>query len=302
MTDRFALTQAPHGPSDSDSIPAPTGREPPLVGLPGSQASAYFDLTAAYWRDIYAQPSVQGLVYRERFERVLGWCDRLLAHRPGQILEIGPGAGRLTVELARRDHHVHSIDSSQEMLELTARHAAEFGLEERVTVAVGDVHRLAFPDQSFDLVVAVGVLPWLEDPALGLHEMARVLVPGGYAILTADNRARMNVLVEPRLSPVLAPAKAARRALRRRRGFRPESAVSRMHSRRALHRMLRATPLLLVSETTLGFGPFTFLDHKLLPDPLGMWVHRRLQALADRDVRPVRSMGWHHLIVARRRA
>ena len=261
----------------------------------------YFDRRAGYWRDIYAQRSVQGLVYRERFERVLGWCDRLMARGPGRILEIGPGAGRLTVELARRDHHVHSIDSSDGMLELTAQHAAEHGLQERVTVEVGDVHHLAYADQSFDLVVAVGVLPWLEDPALGVREMARVLVPGGYVVMTADNQTRMDILVEPRLSPLLLPVKLARRALRRRRGHRPESAVSRMQSRRALHRMVRGTPLLLVSESTLGFGPFTFLDRQLLPERVGMWLHRRLQSLADRDVRPLRSMGWHHLIVARRR-
>jgi ubiquinone/menaquinone biosynthesis C-methylase UbiE len=269
--------------------------------LTGDQASAYFDRAAAYWRDVYTHRSVQGLVYRERFSRVLDWGDRLMAQRPGQILEIGPGAGRLTVELARRDHHVHSIDSSEAMLELTAQHCAERGLQELVTVQVGDVHRLEFPDQSFDMVVAVGVLPWLERPAQGLREMARVLAPGGYLVMTADNQARMNILVEPRLTPLLLPVKLARRAFRRLQGHRPESAVSRMHTGRALRRMLRDGDMQVVSQSTVGFGPFTFLDRRLLPEWLGMWVHRRLQALADRGVRPVRSMGWHHLVVARRR-
>src|SRR5690242_19946773 len=87
VTDRFALTQAPHGQSRSASNPAtPAGSGPPLVGLPDNQASAYFDRTAGYWRDIYEQPSVQGLVYRERFGRVLDWCDRLMAQGPGRIL------------------------------------------------------------------------------------------------------------------------------------------------------------------------------------------------------------------------
>jgi ubiquinone/menaquinone biosynthesis C-methylase UbiE len=272
---------------------------------PLSQASSYFDRTAAYWRDVYDEQNVQGLVYRERFATVLDWADRLLGSAGGRILEIGPGAGRLTVELARRGHHVTSIDASPGMLELTEQHAADAGVRDRVTVSVGDVHRLGFDDASFDLVIAVGVIPWLDEPGQGVREMARVLVPGGHLLLTADNRWRMNALVEPRLSPLLSPIKLLRRALRRRRGGQPESgqpesAVSRMHSRAGVQRLLEAARVQSVQHDTLGFGPFTFLDRWLLPNRVALGVHGRLQSLALRNVPGVRSMGWHHVVVARK--
>jgi SAM-dependent methyltransferase len=271
---------------------------PPEEGKPGLGPSRYFDRTASYWRDIYDEQSVQGLVYRERFAKVLDWADRLLSAPGGRVLEIGPGAGRLTVELARRGHHVHSIDSSAGMLELTARHSADQGLEDRVTVGIGDAHQLAFTDGAFDLVIAIGVIPWLSEPGRAVAEMARVLAPGGSVVVTADNRYRMSALFEPRLTPLLLPLKLALRMLRMLRGWRPPAAVSRLHSPAGLKRLLRGAGLGPREAITLGFGPFTFLGRPLLGGRPAMWLQRRLQSLAERQVPVVRSMGWHLLVVA----
>jgi SAM-dependent methyltransferase len=267
---------------------------------PLSQASTYFDRTAAYWRDVYGEQNVQGLVYRERFATVLDWADRLTGPAPRRILEIGPGAGRLTVELARRGHHVDSIDSSPGMLELVAQHAADAGVQDRVRVSVGDVHRLGFDDGTFDLVIAVGVIPWLDQPAQGVLEMSRVLAPGGHLIATADNRWRMNALIEPRLSPLAFPIRLVWRRLRQRQDRPPDSAISRMHSRASVRRLLDQAGLRGVAHGTLGFGPFTFLDRWLLPDRVALRVDGWLQSLARRNVPGVRAMGWHHVVVARK--
>lgn len=46
-----------------------------------------------------------------------------------------------------------------------------------------DVHQLSFPDESFDVVMALHVLPVVADQARALAELHRVLRPGGHAIL-----------------------------------------------------------------------------------------------------------------------
>ena len=48
---------------------------------------------------------------------------------------------------------------------------------------MGDVRTLPYPDETFDLVVAVEVLEHIPDPEVGLTEAIRVLKPGGYAII-----------------------------------------------------------------------------------------------------------------------
>jgi SAM-dependent methyltransferase len=48
---------------------------------------------------------------------------------------------------------------------------------------VGDVAALAFPDQSFDLVVSTLSMHHWADPTAGLAEIGRVLRPGGRALI-----------------------------------------------------------------------------------------------------------------------
>src|SRR5207244_1078587 len=105
-------------------------------------------------------------------------------------------------------------DVSPAMIELAARLVDQEGYGGKVRTQVADVDALPFEEGDFELVVAVGVLPWLHDPALGLREVARVLHSAGSAVITANNRARLNVLVDPRASLVLAPVKRARRRWR----------------------------------------------------------------------------------------
>src|SRR5512139_3626277 len=53
--------------------------------------------------------------------------------RPGsRVLEVGAGAGRFTVELARLGARVTVVDISPEQLRLNERHLAETGLEDAV--------------------------------------------------------------------------------------------------------------------------------------------------------------------------
>jgi SAM-dependent methyltransferase len=47
----------------------------------------------------------------------------------------------------------------------------------------GDLRRLTLPDESYDLVVALHVLEHIDDDRAAIAEIARVLRPGGFAVL-----------------------------------------------------------------------------------------------------------------------
>jgi hypothetical protein len=51
-----------------------------------------------------------------------------------------------------------------------------------------------------------------------------------------------------------------------------------------------------VVRTTIGFGPFTILHRKVVPEAIGIGLHRLLQRLADQGVPGVRSTGRFHLV------
>jgi SAM-dependent methyltransferase len=209
-------------------------------------------------------------------------------------LEIGCGAGHLTTELARRGLTVRAIDASPGMVESTAEQLRRRGLDRRVTVEVADVHALPFEDASFELVVAVGVIPWLHSPGDAVAEMARVLRAGGRLVVTADNRLRLSTFTDPRAMLAHSPLKHVYRRLRRR----PDKAMSRLDSPRAVARLLEHGRLQRQDGSTVGFGPLSLFGRPLMEGRRGVRLNNRLQALADRGVPGIRSAGWHYVVCA----
>src|SRR5690349_20785122 len=92
-----------------------------------------FDSWSPYWREIYGDRDFQSTVYQERHAAALEWIDGLQLPPGSAVLEVGCGAGFLTVALARRSYRVESIDASDAMVESTRARIAEAGLADRVT-------------------------------------------------------------------------------------------------------------------------------------------------------------------------
>ena len=272
----------------------PTHAGSPNGGAVQHDVNAYFDSSAAYWDGVYRGDNLQAVIYRQRQAAVLDEVQASHLPAESRVLEVGCGAGHLAMELAERGLQVVAVDASSVMVETTARQAQERGLGERVTVAVADTHALPFESGDFDLVVAVGVIPWLHAPGTAVAEMARVLRPGGNLVLTADNRARLVCLTDPRSMPGLAPLRLAQLAGRRRR--RP--GVSRLDFPRDVDRLLEDNGLRPSRRRTVGFGPLTFLGRLLFDDARSIRLNRRLQAIADRGVPGLKWTGWHYVVHA----
>jgi ubiquinone/menaquinone biosynthesis C-methylase UbiE len=260
-----------------------------------------FDSAATYWRDIYATRCFLSTVYADRQAAALEWFDEARIPTGAPVLEIGCGAGFLTVELAGRGYRVDAIDSSEAMVASTRARIAEAGLAGTATAQVEDVHALSARDASYAAVIALGVLPWLHSPGGALREIARVLHPGGTAIVTADNRARLNFVLDPRYNPiVLYPVKRRLKVLLQRLGRRPLGVLPDLHYPRELDRFVGAAGLEKRKSRTVGFGRFTLLGVPLLSIAQSVALHRRLQRLADRGVPVLRTAGMNYMVLATR--
>ena len=263
---------------------------------------AHFNAQSHFWKHVYEENSLYGIIHRERRAIALRWVEDLALPQASRILEVGCGAGLLAVDVARRGYVVEAIDTSQAMVDLARGHAAEAAVNDRLMVSIGDAHALPGEPDSYNLVIALGVVPFLHSPAAALSEMARVVEPGGYVLLTSDNQWRLNHVLDPRLTPVLAPLKRAAKGVARLLGGNlNEGWPARRFSYTSLERLLSNSGLAIIRCMTLGFGPFSLFGRHLFPETISIGLHRRLQSLANHGTPVLRRTGAQHIVLTRRR-
>ena len=264
----------------------------------GQRVSEHFEQRAAWWDRIYRQESLEGRILLRRQQVALSWIDALVLGSASSILEVGCGAGATSVELAKRGHHVYALDRSQAMIDRTREHVAASGVGELVSPVVGDVHRLMFPATTFDLVVAIGVLSWLQRPEAAIDEMARVVRPGGHVLLTALNSLDIAYLFDLGRNPALVPAKRVLQLVASALGRpRPDRPRPKRYPGWSIRRRLRRSGLIPIRQATVGFGPFTFLGRRLLSAHWSVQVDQALQRRADRNGMLPRSAGRLYLVL-----
>ena len=256
-----------------------------------------FESSASFWREIYAADDVYAVIYQERNTAVLSMLHRLALPRGIPVLEVGFGAGFVSVALAKQGHKITATDIAASMVANTRKLADEAGVGSLVETRQCDTHDLPFPDKSFGLVLAIGVLPWVSSVEDAIREMQRVLKPGGYLILTTDNRYRLHRILHP-----YAWVRPALRRLARWLsvpGAHKCLPQAKICSTRAFDAQLWALGLNKVNGATLGFGPFWLLN-RVLPRTAAVKLHSTLQAFADRGTPLFRSTGAHYLTLSQR--
>jgi 2-polyprenyl-3-methyl-5-hydroxy-6-metoxy-1,4-benzoquinol methylase len=259
----------------------------------------HFDASAQHWKDLYGSRTLEGVIHRRRRALALQWIQELALPSQSRVLEVGCGAGLVAIDLARRDHSVNCIDASTEMVGLAVKEARETGMAERLVIDVGDVHTLNFGSSVFDVVIALGVVPFLHAPETALAEMARVSRRGSWILFSSDNRLRLNHLLDPRFAPL--PGRERLKRLLTDVGVKPPAqAPTNLFSYKAMNTMLEDVGLQVERCVTLGFGPFTLLGKQLFAQPRAIRLHTWLQRQADRGVPVLRSVGAQHVILARK--
>jgi ubiquinone/menaquinone biosynthesis C-methylase UbiE len=119
------------------------------------------------------------IITRERLRAVL-------RPEPGErLLEIGPGTGYYSLELAESvapGGTLELFDLQQEFLDHVTQEAAERGLDNLVATR-GDATALPYEDASVDAVVLTAVLGEIPDREAALAEVRRVLKPRGRLVV-----------------------------------------------------------------------------------------------------------------------
>ena len=188
----------------------------------------------------------------------LEFFDRLNIPPGTRLLDVGCGAGQLTLPAARKGIQVTGLDLAANLVQQARTKAAAEGLP--IQVDEGDAENLPYPDASFDVVMSLIGSMFAPRPELVASEMFRVCRPGGTIIMgnwTPEGHRRPDVQGHREARPAAAEFSVAAPVGQRddlppaprRRRERPEDhplhvsvrvSVRAGQGGRLLHRVLRA--------------------------------------------------------------
>lgn len=130
-------------------------------------------------------PTRENWSYRARRDKALALVADLRPRLPQtpKVLDVGCAGGELAEDLVGLGFHYTGLDRSPIMLERARQRHPQLQFVQ------GEAAHLPFPDASFDLVNALGLIEYLDDPHTFLNEAQRVLRgDGGCLLLSVSTR------------------------------------------------------------------------------------------------------------------
>ena len=233
-------------------------------------------------------------ILRQKQEIALQFVDKLQLPNGSRALEIGCGAGLLAISLAKKGFTVNAVDHATAMVERTKELIMQKNMNETVFASVEDAHEFTFEDNTFDLVVAIGVIHWLHNVKQALNEITRVLKPQGYAVLSVDTRWLSQVdfpvmargIINSKLQQIGLLTKTSN-----------INAGPIWYSKKQFNQYLKDTKLELIKSKTIGFLPFNLFSKQLLSERNSMKINSKLQTYADAGYPILRSRGAIYLVL-----
>ena len=142
------------------------------LGIEGAQAKMYDEMTRQH-----------------RIKEMKSQASEEVKHiKDGDsVLEVAPGAGYLSIELAKLGNYkITGMDISKDLVEIASKNAREAGVD--AYFRQGNVSNMPFHENEFDFIVCVLAFKNFKEPLKALAEMHRVLKPGGTALIMDLNR------------------------------------------------------------------------------------------------------------------
>ena len=144
----------------------------------------YKDTGALHWKEMKSRSVFVFNAHQDARYRV---ALEALGDLTGKtVVDLGAGDGALTSLLARKAGRVIAVDNEAKGLELAQKIFEEEKLQ--AEFVLGRVEKVPLADAMCDAVVSCDVIEHLDDYAAHVAEIARILKPGGIAVVTTPYR------------------------------------------------------------------------------------------------------------------
>ena len=136
------------------------------------------DLSHLTWDEVYVRQ-------KQRAFLAADWMDALLLKSGNRVLDVGAGPGFVSFLLAERvgpTGLIYAVDPSAEALAYLKRLQMQQSIANIITI-VADVAKLTLPGAQLDAALIAMVLHHTADPSGIIHNVTRLLKPGGRAVI-----------------------------------------------------------------------------------------------------------------------
>lgn len=175
--------------SSSDSDLSPDSRANKLEKIQGRPESS--SLISPSQKNVHARHLFDGIAHNydgpaqifsifqySHWRRFL--VSRLKLSPQALVLDVGTGPGGVAANIAKNAScNVVAVDLSDHMLAQAQSNLRTLNLTSLISLVKARAENLPFPNHSFDVVVFTFLFRYVDDPQAMLHELARVLKPGG---------------------------------------------------------------------------------------------------------------------------
>jgi len=113
------------------------------------------------------------------------------------ILDAAGGTGKWSMPIAKCGPKVVLVDISDGMLNVARAKIAKEDLQNRIEVNKGDIRKLDFEDETFDLVFCDHALCFIKEQEEAVRELVRILKKNHPLIISSQNRYILSLLLVP---------------------------------------------------------------------------------------------------------
>lgn len=115
--------------------------------------------------------------FRVRRNVIQGLLKKYAINTDDKVLDYGCGSGFLVEQLQNQGHDAYGVDTSKE--------AIDFGVTKGIrNLFQQNGIKVNFPDNYFDVILAMDVIEHIEDDRSAIEEFERLLKPEGHLIIT----------------------------------------------------------------------------------------------------------------------
>lgn len=152
------------------------------MNLTGKLIQSYFNLA---YNQVYDATTARISYYRTLQQK----CISKLEFQDGDmVLCVGIGTGNEINCILEENGNVNIVGVDYSATALKKAHQKALRLGKEIQVAIMDVQQMQFATESFDKVVCLHVMDFVQDPEITTGEIIRVLKDGGQFVVTYPSR------------------------------------------------------------------------------------------------------------------